>query len=63
MFFVVHRKGQAPLRRETSASSSVEAVLAGAKLRARDMGADNIVIMNRAGRVTGVFNTYNADMD
>jgi hypothetical protein len=63
MFFILHRKGQAPLRRETSASPSIAAILAGAKLRARDIGADNIVIMNRAGRVTGVFNTHNSDMD
>jgi hypothetical protein len=63
MFFIVHRKGQSPVRRETSASASIETVLAGAKLRAKDFGADNIVIMNGRGRIAGVFSTYSSDID
>ena len=63
MYFIEHRKGRSPIRRETSGALSVAVALAAAKLRAITLGADNIVILNRAGRVTGVFSTYSADID
>ncbi len=63
MYFVEHRKGLNPVKRETSAASSVEAVLAHAKLSARDVGADTIVIRGRTGRVAGVFATHAKDID
>ena len=37
--------GRSPLQREASADLTVDAVLASAKLRAMDLGADNIVII------------------
>lgn len=63
MFFVEHRKGRSPIRRETSAAPTIDLVLVAAKLRAIAIGADNIMILNRAGRVAGVFSTYSADID
>lgn len=63
MFFIEHRKGRVPVRRETSGAANVEAVLAYARARAADLGADNIVIRGRAGRVTGVFSTFSNDID
>jgi hypothetical protein len=61
MYFIEHRKGRSPLKRETSGCINIEAVLASAKLRAKDIGSDTIVILSRAGRVAGVFSTYSAD--
>ena len=63
MYFIEHRKGKSPLKRETSAAPNVDAVLASAKLRAKDIGADTIVILSRAGHVAGVFSTYSSDID
>jgi hypothetical protein len=63
MFFIEHRKGRSPVKRETSAATNIEAVLAHAKLRAIDIGADNIVILSRSGRVAGVFSTHSANID
>ena len=51
------------MRRETSGAPTFEAVLAYARARAADLGADNIVIRGRAGRVAGVFSTYSNDID
>jgi carbamate kinase len=55
--------GRSPLQREASADLTVDAVLASAKLRAMDLGADNIVIINDVGAVVGVFSTFGSDMD
>ncbi|MGA0599707.1 hypothetical protein ACO2Q3_03280 [Caulobacter sp. KR2-114] len=63
MYFIEHRKGRFPLKRETSAAPGIDAVLAAAMLRARDIGADNIVILGRNGRVAGVFSTHSANID
>jgi hypothetical protein len=63
MFFIEHRKGRSPVKRETNASHNIEQVLAAAKRSAANLGADNFVILNRAGRVTGVFSTYSSDID
>jgi len=63
MFFIEHRKGRFPLKRETSAAVNIEAVLAAAQRHARDIGADNIVILSRNGRVAGVFSTHSASID
>lgn len=63
MFFIEHRKGRTSMRRETSGAPTFEAVLAYARARAADLGADNIVIRGRAGRVAGVFSTYSNDID
>ncbi|HEX7761255.1 MAG TPA: hypothetical protein VF459_17240 [Caulobacteraceae bacterium] len=63
MFFIEHRKGRSPLKRETTAASSVAAALVTAKQHAHEIGADTIVILSRAGRVAGVFSTYSSNID
>jgi hypothetical protein len=63
MFFIEHRKGRSPVKRETTAAPTMEALVALAKQRAIDIGADNFVILNRAGRITGVFSTHSSNID
>ncbi len=63
MYFIEHRKGRSPLKRETCAAVNIEAVLATAQRKAREIGADNIVISCRNGRVAGVFSTHSASID
>lgn len=63
MYFIEHRKGRSPLNRETCAAVTMEAVLATAQRKARDLGADNIVILSRNGRVAGVFSTHSSSID
>ena len=56
-------KGHLPVLQEPSHARDVGAVLADAKVRAQGLGADNIVITNREGRVLGVFSTHSSDID
>ena len=56
-------KGHSPLLQESSGAARVDAALTIAKLRARGRGADNIVIINDAGCVMGVFSTFSSDID